>query len=395
MREDAPRLDGPEPAAPRPATPADLAVVLSGGGARGAYQAGVLRALGRHFPGLCPPILTGISAGAINAAFLAAHRDSLAAASEDLVALWRGLSTERVLETGGFPLARNAVRWGRRLLAGGREVAEPRGLVDPSPLRELLRHQLATVDGELVGIDHNLRRGTLRAAAITTHDYATNQAVTWVQGKPLAHWEQPSRRSAPARLTVDHVMASAALPFLFPAVRLGDGWYGDGGIRLQTPLSPAIHLGATRLLAISNRYLRSVDEARRPSAHGYPPPALIVGSVLTALFLDAIDQDALQLERINQLVARLPPAERGRLRPLRLVVIRPSEDLNRLAGELERTLPAGLRFLLHGLGTHQIERPTFLSILLFEPEFLARLIAIGERDGEAAVEQVAALLADP
>jgi NTE family protein len=373
--------------------PADLALVLTGGGARGAYQAGVLRALGRHFPDLAPPFVTGISAGAINAAHLAAHRQPLGAASESLARLWLGLTTERVLDVGQFPLARNVVRWGRQLLSGGNPHREARGLVDPSPLRRLLAHELATVDGELVGIADNLERGRLRSVALTTHDYARNQAVTWVQGAMPRHWDQPNRRSIAARLTVDHVMASSALPFIFPAVHLADGWYGDGGIRLSTPLAPAIHLGAGRLIAISTRYLRTAEEARRPTIHGYPPPAQILGAVLTALFLDATDQDAEDLERVNRLLERAKGAD-PTLRPIRLVTIRPSVDLGRLAGQLEDTLPSGLGFLLRGLGTHEIETPMFLSMLLFEPAFLARLVEIGEHDGEAAVPAVAALLAD-
>src|SRR5206468_3005543 len=182
----------------------------------------------------------------------------------------------------------------------------------------------------------------LKAIALTTINYSTGQTVTWVQGGRIRDWERPLRRSVGTRLTIDHVLASAALPFLVPAVRLGDDWYGDGGVRLHAPLSPAIHLGAERILAISTRYRPTHEEADQPAVHGYPPPAQVAGILLDAIFLDLIDYDALVLERLNRLLGKLARPEWGELRPEDLLVLRPAQGLARLAaggvGELQNQL---------------------------------------------------------
>src|SRR6185503_17538395 len=186
--------------------------------------------------------------------------------------------------------------------------------------------------------------------------------------------------------------ASAALPLLFPAVRIGSSWYGDGGVRLLAPLAPAIHLGADRILAVSTRYRRTQLEAEQPAVRGYPPPAQVIGTVLNAVFLDQVEQDAQGLKRINRLLAKLPPEQHGALRPIDLHILQPSEDLGKLAAEYQDALPQGLRFLTRGLGSHETRSADFLSLLLFHPDYLQRLIAVGERDAEAAHVRLAELL---
>jgi len=373
----------------------DVAIILSGGGARAAYQVGVLRGLTRHFPRARPLILTGESAGAINAAYLAAHPGTLAEAVEDLARLWSQLTADEIFRVGALSLARNVLRWGTRLMSGGAAIApEARGLLDTAPLRALLERSFASADGELVGIAKNVDRGLLKAIALTTLNYTTGQTVTWVQGGRIRDWERPLRRSVGTRLTIDHVLASAALPFLFPAVRLGDDWYGDGGVRLHAPLSPAIHLGAERILAISTRYRPTHEEADQPAVHGYPPPAQVAGILLDAIFLDLIDYDALVLERLNWLLGKLGRQEWGELRPVDLLVLRPSQDLARLAAGCEDCLPRGLRFFVRGLGAHETSRPALLSLVMFMPEYLQPLIRIGESDVEARLDEVAAFLTD-
>jgi len=373
--------------------PSDLAVTLSGGGARAAYQVGVLRGLARHFPRTRPEILTGESAGAINVAYLAAHRGALPEAVEDLARLWSQLTAHQVFRVGPPALAQNALRWATRLMSGGAPIA-PRvhGLLDTAPLRALLERSLVTADGEIVGITEKLERGLLKAIALTTINYSTGQTVTWVQGSQIRDWERPLRRSARTRLTIDHVLASTALPFVFPAVRLGDNWYGDGGVRLHAPLSPAIHLGAGRILAVSTRYQPTHEEADRPAIRGYPPPGHVAGILLDAIFLDLIDYDALVLERLNALLARLPRQEWGDLRPVDLLVLRPSQDLASLAADCEASLPRGLRFLTRGLGAHETSRPALLSLFMFLPEYLRPLIRIGEADVEVRLREIAAFL---
>lgn len=373
----------------------DLAITLSGGGARAAYQVGVLRGLARHLPCARPLILTGESAGAINVAYLAAYPGALPEAIEDLARLWSQLTADQLFRVSPLSLARSVLRWATRLMSGGAAIApEARGLLDTAPLRALLERSLAPADGEIVGIAKNLDRGLIKAIALTTINYTTGQTVTWVQGGRIKDWERPLRRSVGTRLTVDHVLASAALPFLFPAVRLGDGWYGDGGVRLHAPLSPAIHLGAGRILAISTRYWPTHEEADQPAVHGYPPPAQVAGILLDAIFLDLIDYDALVLERLNRLLGKLARPEWGELRPVDLLVLRPSQDVAKLAAACESCLPRGLRFLTRGLGTHETARPDLLSLLMFLPEYLQPLIRLGESDVEARLDEITAFLTD-
>ena len=357
----------------------DLAITLSGGGARAAYQAGALRALARHLPRARPMILTGESAGAINVAYLAAHPGAFPEAIEDLAGLWSQLTADQLFRIGPLSLAYNVLRWGARLVSGGVAIApKVRGLLDTAPLRALLERSLTPVGGEIVGITEKLQRGLLKAVALTTINYSTGQTVTWVQGGQILDWERPLRRSVTTRLTVDHVLASAALPLMFPAVKLGNDWYGDGGVRLHTPLSPAIHLGARRILAISTRYQPTHEEADRPAVHGYPAPAQVAGILLDAIFLDLIDYDAMVLERLNRLLGMVPQQEWGDLRPVDLLVLRPSQDLARLAANYESRLPRGLRFLTRGLGTRESSKPELLSLLMFLPEYLQPLVGIGE-----------------
>lgn len=385
----------PEPAERPPAPPGrePLAIVLSGGGARAAYQVGLLRGIASRLPGLRFDIVNGVSAGAINAAFLAAHSGDLASAADALCRTWGALEAEQVFRVDAWSLARQVTRAAMRLVSGGARVgAGFRGMVDTAPLDALLARVLPTDGREVAGIAANLEAGRLRALALTTLNYSTGQTVTWVQGCHIEGWERPNRRSASCRITVDHVMASAALPLFFPAVRIGRDWHGDGGIRLAAPLSPALHLGARRILAISTRYPRSHAEADRQTVAGYPPPAQIVGHLLNAVFLDVMDQDVLRLERFNRLLERLPEEERCGLRRVDCLVLRPSEDLGRLAAGYEPRLPKVFRFLTRGLGTRETESPDLLSLILFQPDYLSRLIEIGEADAERHVEQIARLV---
>lgn len=374
-----------------------LALVLGGGGARGAYQAGVLRGIARRFPALRIPILTGISAGAVNTVHLASHAGPLGGATEELVRLWLSLTPDRVYDVNAFPLVRNVMRWGARLVSGGHGSGEPtRGMMDTAPLRRFLLNVLSPdTDGSFRGIERNIDQGTLRAVALSATSYTTGQSVTWVQGRDVALWQRPQRRSELARLTIDHVMASSALPMLFPAVKVGSEWFGDGGVRLTAPLSPALHLGATRILTVSTRYLRTRAEADRPLTDGYPPPAQVLGVLYNAVFLDLIDEDILRLQKVNRLLDDVPEAEREGMRIVDIFVMRPSRDLGRLAGEFESRLPTAFRYLTRGLGTQRTASPDILSLVMFQEDYLRRLVELGEADAEAQAERVDAFLQRP
>jgi NTE family protein len=374
----------------------DVAVVMSGGCARSAYQVGVLRGLARHLPDVRFPIVVGVSAGAINAAFIASHPGTLREAVDELATLWRGLHVEDIFRLDTSSLAKNLLgwlRWSSHLPSGPPFPApEVHGLVDTQPLRDTLCGAWTTVDGEVVGIGRNLERGTLKAAALITLNYTTGQTVTWVQGRHLRPGDKPERRTVHTRLTVEHVMASSSLPLLFPAVRLGHSYHGDGGVRLTAPISPAIRLGANRVLAISARYEPSFEEADRPQIQGYPPPAQVLNSMLNAVFLDVLDEDVRRLESLNPLLEKLPPEDRNGLRPVAIKVLRPSEDLGKLAAAYEPQLPETLRLLTRSLGSKETTTPDFLSYLMFQPDYLDHLIRLGEADAEACLPELRELL---
>jgi NTE family protein len=369
-----------------------LALVLTGGGARAAYQVGVLRHLARVFPDLVPDVLTGVSAGGINAAFLAAHQQSFARKVESLVDIWTSLRIEDVFRVDLRDLASRTVGWGGRLLSGGRSsLPRARSLVDTTPLRALLDRMLDANAGSIDGITRNLEDGWLRAIALTASSYTTGQSITWVQSRGdsgIETWERPQRKSASCALRVDHVMASSALPFFFPAVEVDGAWYGDGGIRLIAPLSPAVHLGARHIIAVSTRYARTREEADRPAVVGYPPPAQVAGVLYNAIFLDQLDSDALHMQQINDFVARLPEGQRNGLRRIELLVLRPSQDLGRLANAYEPELPRAFRFLTRGLGTRETRSNDMLSLVMFQTDYVKRLIELGEADAQAWLPEI-------
>jgi len=376
----------------------DLALMLSGGGARAAYQVGVLRLLAREFPDVVPAILTGVSAGGINAAYIAAHQEPFPDKIENLARAWTGIHIDDVFKVDLRNLASRTVRWGGRLLSGGKYPLPPaRSMVDTEPLRRLVARLLQAEHGEIPGIAKSLRAGWLRAVALTASSYTTGQSVTWVQTREdcgIQTWERPQRKSAPCVLHVDHVLASSALPFFFPAIQVDGAWYGDGGIRLTSPLSPAVHLGARRIIAVSTRYARSREEADRPAISDYPPPAQVAGVLYNAIFLDQLDADALEMLRINRLVARLPQPDRDGLRPIDLLMLRPSVDLGQLANTYEAALPRPLRFLTRGLGTRETRSNDLLSLVMFQTDYVRRLIELGEADAAARVEDIRWFLQD-
>ena len=361
----------------------DLGLVLTGGGARGAYQVGVLRWIARNYPDIRVPILTGVSAGAVNTAKLAAHPGTFAQAVAELDHLWRELTLDHVFHVDLGTLGNTTVRGALRLLTGGRvRGGVVQALLDTQPLRELLHETLAAVDGEITGIDYNLERGQLTAVAIITTSYTTGQTVVWVRGREIEPWARPLRRTELGPITVEHIMASAALPIFFPAVQIGDEWFGDGGIRLSAPLSPALHLGADRIMAVSTRYEPDARESARAQVQGYPPPAQVLGVLLNAVFLDLVDQDSWRLESLNRLIERLPVEQRQGLRPIRFLNLRPSRNLATIAAAYEARLPRSFRFLVRGLGTREQKAPDVLSMLMFEPEYLGDLIDLGDADAE-------------
>jgi NTE family protein len=388
----------PEPGTRNPERRSGLALMLSGGGARAAYQVGFLRLLAREFPGVVPDILTGVSAGGINAAYLAARQEPFADKVENLAEVWAGIRMDNVFRVDMRDLAGRTLRWSGRLLGGGKKTLPgAKSLVDTDPLRELLERMLQVSDGQIHGIAQNLEAGWLRALALTASSYTTGQSVTWLQTRAdacIRTWERPQRVSTTCAFRVEHVMASAALPFFFPAVEVEGRWYGDGGIRLTAPLAPAVHLGARKIIAVSTRYARSRAEADAPAVAGYPPPAQVAGVLYNAIFLDQLDGDALQLETVNRLIAKLPEEQRGGMQHIDLLMLRPSIDLGRLANEYEPDLPRAFRFLTRGLGTRETRSNDMLSLVMFQGDYLRRLMELGEADAAARIGEIRRFLSD-
>lgn len=372
----------------------DLALVMSGGGARAAYQVGALRWMAKRFPAANVPVLTGVSAGAINAAFLGVHGGGFQERVEKLCDLWSELEVEEVFRVGALGLFTHLVDSALSLVSGGHRKPRHHGMVDTAPLRAFLERVLLAENGELTGVARNLEQGIVRAVAITAASYTTGRSVTFVQGQDVETWERADRVSRPCLLRVEHVMGSAALPIFFPAVRVENGYYGDGGMRLTAPLAPAVHLGAGRILAISTRHVPDLGETRTHVLKGYPPPAQIFGDVMSAIFLDQFDGDALRLERINQLLANTPPDKRDNLRPVKLMLLRPSRDLGRLANDYEARLPRTFRFLTRGLGTQETRSNDLISLVMFQPDYLKRLLQLGEQDAAERAREIETFLGE-
>lgn len=373
------------------------ALVLAGGGARAAYQVGCLRALARRVPDYQPKILTGVSAGAINASHLASQRGTFGESVDALCALWLALDTEKVFRTEVRSLIANMWTAALPLVTGGRMGRRRlRGMVDTGPLRQYLESALPIEHGNLKGVRRNIEDGLLDALAIITTNYETGRSTAWVESKTATDLRNGQLRVERGRIGLDHIMASAALPLFFPAVAVGNAWHGDGGIRLTAPLSPALHLGATRILAVSPR-MRPPDPATLPALPAlpdYPSPGQIGGVLMNAVFLDSLDFDALQMSRINKLLSSLPEEKRKEtgLRPVEVMVLRPSRDLGMLARKNEFRLPRAFRFFEKGLTNSHAKSSDVLSMVIFEPEFLRELIDLGERDTDARGAEIEAFL---
>lgn len=368
-----------------------VALVLAGGGARAAYEVGVLSAIAERAPGLEFPIVTGVSAGAINAVYLAAHAETLSTALGSLREHWRHLVVDRVYRIQPWRLGRALLGGVAGTLLGTRgEAAVVRGLLDMSPLRDSLAARL-----DFAGIDAKIAGGRLRAVAVSTTSYASGATVTFVHGSPdTPTWRRALRHAVRARLTLDHVLASAALPILFPAVRLGDGFYGDGSVRLTAPLAPAIHLGARAILVVTQRSEPERAASPDPAPRDYPTLAEVIGLLLHAIFLDALEADAERLERINRTLARMPAgaAPEG-LRLVSLLMLRPSRDLGTLAAGSGAKLPPAIRWVVRGMGGRRATAVDFLSYLLFDPAYTTALIELGYADGRAEWPRIEQFLA--
>jgi NTE family protein len=390
-------------------------LVLTAGGARGAYQAGVLKRVGelRALRGRpCPfEILAGASAGAINGAVVASGSDDFRGATRRLAAIWSDLRAEQVFRADPLSLGWNGARLLRDLSLGGLlGAAGHHSLLDASPLRAFLaRH--ARMDR----VGPAIERGVLYAVAISATSYHSGRSFTFVQGRaghPL--WRKSRRVALPVELTLDHVLASAAIPLVFQPVRVateaGALWFGDGALRLVSPFSPAIRLGATRVLGIGVRCTAAAADLSRAELVAQeggesdaplpqPPMSQICGVFLNAIFLDHLDADLDHLVRMNELVESHRSAagadELGArdavgepMRVVRPLVVNPSEDLALVASRFSGRLPRLIRYVMDGLGAPDVQSADLTSYLLFDSAYTRTLVEIGYRDADKRIDEI-------
>lgn len=368
-------------------------LILSGGGARAAYQVGVLAAIADLLPESAEnpfEVIVGTSAGAINAVSLACGALDFQQAIRKLTSVWQSFRTELVYRTDWWGVLRQAGRFiGQHLLGLGRGLA-PVALLDNSPLRDLLLKEL-----DFSGINLAVARRKLRAVAITAFAYQSGQAVTFYQGRGnIDPWMRHRRHGLPARLRIEHLMASSAIPLLFPPVRLNNEYFGDGAVRQAAPISPALHLGADKVLVIGVRS-QTQEEQIIPMTARPPSLAQIGGHLLNSTFIDNLESDLELLGRLNMLGQMLPESERKKhlgLAPVDVLVISPSKKIDEIAARHRHQLPASLRLFLRGPGATRASGGGVLSYLLFERSYCNELIELGYQDAMSKKEQLSAFL---
>ncbi|MBI3558317.1 MAG: patatin-like phospholipase family protein [Deltaproteobacteria bacterium] len=369
-------------------------LVLTSGGARGAYQAGVLKALGEFVPkGSQPfPILAGVSAGSINSGFLAAGAQDFSGATRRLAELWVQLQPKDVFRTDTASLSRVGVQWMTDLSLGGFfGGVHGKALLDTGPLRNFM-----TTNVDIGKIEENIASGLLHGVAVSATNYFSGTAVTFYDGAPtIKPWIRTTRIGVHDKLTIEHFMASSAIPIFFPTVRLNDAFYGDGCIRLTTPLSPAIHMGADRVLAIGIRYNRTpaaTVDLNRTSTNSVPMIADIAGVLLNSMFLDGLEADVERMKRINHTLGMIPQKQVDEhpesLRVIPVMTLQPSRDLGSLVLESLNTFPRTVRHLLRGLGASEEKGWDLLSYLAFDTMYTQPLVELGYSDGYTAKDEL-------
>ena len=374
-----------------------ISIVMSGGGARAAYQVGVLKAVAEMLPDDASnpfDIICGTSAGAINAAALATHAYNFKKSVQRIHNIWAGFHAHHVFKTDSWSLIKTSSNWFLAMLSAG--MNKRRGslyLLDRSPLKKLLEQYIQTKD-----IQYSLDQGYLHALSITASGYTTQQSVSFFQSNDIhPPWFRSRRIGAQANITVTHLMASSAIPFIFAPVRLNREFFGDGSMRQIAPISPALHLGADKILIIGNRQ-EVLPTMPRRRIISEPSIAQIAGHALDSIFLDSLDADIERLQRINKTVKLIGDQDREKhgvtLRQVEVQVISPSNDIGKMAADHAHELPWSIKTLLRGIGAYSKTDSSFMSYLLFEKGYCNALIKLGYDDTIREKENILHFLRD-
>jgi NTE family protein len=358
--------------------PKKTALVLQGGGARGAYQVGAIKAIAEITQRRLSPfkIVCGASVGAINAASIAMASNDFQAGARHIEELWRSLNSSSIFHTQAMPLFATASRWAMSPIFTRLGYPTRGGFLNYEPLKILLKREFNRAH-----LKRAIRTGSLHALSITASSYKRGEAVAFFEGaKEIKEWSRSRRRGTRAKISADHILASAALPFAFAPVRLESGYYGDGSLRLTSPLSPAIHLGADRILVITTR-----DGNTIPPTDGVmeesPSIGEMAGHALDVLFNDSLESDHERMMRINQTISLVTPEARKNspLRAIETVLLKPSRDLRDVAKDHAKKVPWSVKFLLQSMGTKDGDG-RIESYLMFEQDYIGALIDLGYTD---------------